>query len=116
MKTPELLAGQYAAKQHSDTGWKVGLGHKSARRGGVYTSIEQAYLAGYREAEPRWIDIKDKWPKDGQFVLISEGVNVGIAQAVVIASKIGSKVGFSKRFDSGETRYWMPLPKLSDEK
>jgi hypothetical protein len=115
MKTPELLAGQYAAKQHSDTGWKVGLGHKSARRGGVFTSIEQAFLAGYKAAVPQWISVKDEWPKDGQIVLISEGVNVGTAQAVVIVSNAGSKLGFSKRFDTGETRYWMPLPKPPEE-
>jgi hypothetical protein len=115
-KTPEELAGAYATKQHSDTHCKVSYGHKSARRGGVYTSIEQAYLAGYREAKPQWINVKDQWPKDGQLVLISEGINAGIAQAVVISSKAGSKLGFSKRFDSGEIRYWMPLPKPPEDK
>lgn len=49
MKTPEHLAAEYATKQHSDTHCKVSYGQKSARRGGVYTSIEQAFLAGYRQ-------------------------------------------------------------------
>ena len=51
MKTPEELAGEYTRKRYGDTDWKIGLGQRSARRGGVSISIESAFLAGYHSRD-----------------------------------------------------------------
>ena len=75
----------------------------------------EGFLAGYQAAAPQWISVQSKWPKDGQTVLITEGVNIGICKAVIVQFEGYARLGWEKRFDTGETSHWMPLPQPPKE-
>jgi hypothetical protein len=79
------------------------------------TIAKKSWWTGYQAAAPQWISVKDRWPKDGEAVLITEGINVGICKAVVVQFKGHARLGWEKRFDTGDTSHWMPLPKPPEE-
>lgn len=144
LKTPEQLAGAYASKQHSDTHCKVSYGHKSARRGGVYTSIEQAFLAGYRAAKAQLdtgIASRDAWKEDAE--RYAENADYWKAQAaapqwISVKDRLPERgesylvlkddgtspyqlaiVWFDRTWDfpnADEVTHWMPLPEPPEDK
>jgi len=106
MKTPEELAEEYN-KQLEQVPIMYYLPTEPCRK---------AFLAGYQAAVPQWVSVQDRWPKDGEAVLITEGINVGICKAVVVQFEGHARLGWEKRFDTGDTSHWMPLPKLPEDK
>lgn len=72
--------------------------------------MKQAYCAGYKAAQPRWIDCDEQLPEHGQKVLA-----VGSGKGIYLAWMKGSLVvwedgGYVKR----KFLFWMPLPETKE--
>ena len=116
-KTPEELAEEFS---------KVNAGTDVGALGCYRQGLYEGYLAGYQEAAPQWIFVKDRLPEIPENGYSNRVLLLGANKFIVIA-RLEKCVQFVRPLQEAlivetnngdpieEFTHWMPLPKAPEE-